>query len=204
MATACLNYFYDEVKLIKQAKGRLRKIYIYAWFGTLVIFSSQAFFSLRSAYLLTEDKYYPSRAVVYLQIEMPKGNIFSEYGWGGYLNWKLPQKRVFIDGRMPSWKWEANIPGEENYVMKVYTGILRGDTDFRPVFEKYNIDTVLWPRSKRKSFFNTLEEGLTNLLREFGLAPKEYDFIEELKKDGWEKTYEDSVATVYQRQKAGF
>ena len=198
MATACLNYFYDEVKLIKQAKGRLRKIYIYAWFGTLVIFSSQAFFSLRSAYLLTEDKYYPSRAVAYLKAEMPEGNIFSEYGWGGYLIWKLPEKRVFIDGRMPSWRWDKNPEGELGNAFDTYTKLLGGKIDYKEIFNNFNVDTVLWPKVVAKGAIDILAEKIENFFVKDDEKEK-FDFLEQLEKDGWEIIYEDSVSAIYRK-----
>ena len=32
-----------------------------------------------------------------------KGNVFAMYEWGGFLIWKLPDIKVFADGRTPSW-----------------------------------------------------------------------------------------------------
>lgn len=196
MTTACLNYFYDEVKVIKQGKERFRKVYIYAWFGTLVIFSSQAFFSLRSAYLLTEDKYYPSRAVAYLKTEIPAGNIFSEYGWGGYLNWKLPQKRVFIDGRMPSWKWKKPAEGELGNVFDTYAKLLEGKIDYKEVFNNFKVDTVLWPKVVAKGAIDILAEKIENLFVKDD-EKEEFVFLEQLGKDGWEIVYEDTVSVIY-------
>lgn len=199
MTTACLNYFYDEVKLIKQAKERLRKVYIYAWVGTLVIFSSQAFFSLRSSYLLTEEKYYPASAVTYLKAETQEGNIFSEYGWGGYLNWKLPQKRVFIDGRMPSWRWDKNPEGELGYAFDTYTKLLEGYIDYKEVFNNFKVDTVLWPKVVARGTIDKLAERIENFFVKEGIEKEEFDFLEQLEKDGWEKVYEDSVSVIFRK-----
>jgi DNA-directed RNA polymerase subunit RPC12/RpoP len=52
---------------------------------------------------LREDVYYPKKAVVYLKNNLPQGNIFAPFGWGGYLVWHLPEKKVFISGQMPHW-----------------------------------------------------------------------------------------------------
>jgi hypothetical protein len=43
--------------------------------------------------------YYPVQAVDYLLDSGRDGNIFSDYGWGGYLDWRLRDNKVFIDGR---------------------------------------------------------------------------------------------------------
>ena len=47
---------------------------------------------------------YPLGAVKYLHENPIEGNMFNEYNWGGFLIWQYPEKKVFIDGRMPSWK----------------------------------------------------------------------------------------------------
>ncbi|HEY3342856.1 MAG TPA: hypothetical protein VGK81_12595, partial [Anaerolineae bacterium] len=47
----------------------------------------------------------PLAAVGYLKANsQPDDLIFNEYSWGGYLIWNLPEHKVYIDGRMPSWQ----------------------------------------------------------------------------------------------------
>lgn len=44
---------------------------------------------------------FPAGAVEYLKRERPPGPLFNDYGWGGYLIWRLyPDYRVSIDGRV--------------------------------------------------------------------------------------------------------
>lgn len=42
---------------------------------------------------------YPVRAVSWMKRHKVSGRIFNEYSWGGYLDWELPESRIFIDGR---------------------------------------------------------------------------------------------------------
>jgi hypothetical protein len=42
---------------------------------------------------------FPTRAVAYLKQHPVAGPMYNTYGFGGYLIWALPEKRVFIDGR---------------------------------------------------------------------------------------------------------
>jgi hypothetical protein len=43
---------------------------------------------------------YPAGAVEFIQRTRPPGPLFNDYGWGGYLIWRLyPDYRVSIDGR---------------------------------------------------------------------------------------------------------
>ena len=46
---------------------------------------------------------YPCGAINFLK-ENPQyknDNIFNEYSWGGFLIWAMPEKKLFIDGRLP-------------------------------------------------------------------------------------------------------
>jgi len=101
---------------------------------------------------LSEEKYYPVKAVKYIQNNPPQGNIFAPFGWGGYLIWKLPEKKVFIDGRMAYW---------EN-VLDEYIKIVTLQSPFEKYASSYNIRMVLVQKSKT-SFVN-----LASHLKEIG------------------------------------
>lgn len=62
-------------------------------------------------------------------------NIFNEYAWGGYLDWQLSETKVFIDGRMASWRVKGG-----THILADYLEISEGNC---AVFDKYNIKTVL-------------------------------------------------------------
>jgi hypothetical protein len=194
-----LGLISKEAAAIKYGSQRFKKFLGFGFLAALVIFFAEFGIFLIKGSDLGEQNFYPKEAVAHLSSNVPSGNLFSDYGWGGYLIWKLPEKKVFIDGRMPSWRWEAGIPQEENYVMKVYTQILNGDRDFRPVFQKYNVGTVLWPKGEKNSFLKDLDKKFMPLLQKFGWDRKDFDFVEELKKDGWKVVYEDEVSVVYQK-----
>ena len=44
-------------------------------------------------------KFLPVEAVEFIREDMPTGNLFNSYNWGGYLIWALPETSVFVDGR---------------------------------------------------------------------------------------------------------
>ena len=52
-------------------------------------------------YCSNYDIKYPCKAIKFL--EGKKVNIYNRYEWGGYLIWKLPKAKIYIDGRMPAW-----------------------------------------------------------------------------------------------------
>ncbi len=76
---------------------------------------------------------HPYEAVQKIKQEGLKGNMFNEYSWGGYLIWKLPEHKVFIDGRMPSWRDETGYSIFEEYLE------MKKRTASSDEWDKYNI-----------------------------------------------------------------
>ncbi len=63
------------------------------------------------------------------------GALYNEYGWGGYVIWKLyPARRVYIDGR-------ADVYGDAFMEESLQT--LNGERNWRAPLERYNVGTVL-------------------------------------------------------------
>lgn len=128
---------------------------------------------------------YPQNAVKYLESNLPKGNLFAEFGWGGYLDWKFPQKKVFIDGRMNSWRFHS-VSNESSWIFKDYMKIAHNG-DYQELFEKYQIDTVLLP---------------INNLNPQTFVKNQKPFLKlttNLKRDGWKEIYSDEVAVILQK-----
>ena len=99
-----------------------------------------------------ENKKYPLHAMNFIKTHLPQGNIFTIYEWGGYFDWKLPEKRVFIDGRMPSFRHTAPNKMESDYVFKEYTkGIYGKKKDFAKILKKYHIQMVVMPKHKESN-----------------------------------------------------
>ena len=82
-----------------------------------------------------EGETYPAAAVEFLRAHPESGAIYNEYGWGGYLIWKLyPQREVYIDGR-------ADVYGDT--FMEEMLGTMTGERDWREPLERYGVRTVL-------------------------------------------------------------
>ena len=107
---------------------------------------------------------YPEKIAAYLELNPCQGNIFNDYNYGGYLIWKLPSQKVFIDGRMPSWK-QYNVD-----YFGLYDNTIKSTTTRAYVFSKYNIRCVLWNSSPdSKKFLTALKnEGWNTILKEPG------------------------------------
>lgn len=192
-----INNFYLQVSKIKGGLVRFKKVYKIAWIATVLVIAVHTILDFKEVAILKEGVFYPKDAVTYLNQHLPSGEIFSEYGWGGYLIWKLPEKKVFIDGRMPSWRWQSGSDFEANAAIDDYNDILKGKLEYQVVFDKYGIDTVLWSTPKRESpldkFFGKIEKMV------FKKDEEDFDFIQQLEKDGWRKVFEDNTSLIYKR-----
>ncbi len=199
-----LGYFYNDIVNIGKSKfknvriERFKKIYTYLWIYTLLALIFTTYFSFRNARLLSETNFYPRSAVNFLKNHNAKGEIFSDYNWGGYLIWKYPEKKVFIDGRMVTWKWQANIPAESNYIMGEYIDFINGTRDFDDEFKKYNIHTVLWPNRQAISLINTFEIYIRSLVSDERVK-NVFDVHKYMVDKGWKLIYKDNVASIYQK-----
>ena len=179
-----IGTFRREIGSNRQKLFRLRLFY--AVFFTIVLVL--VFFQIKADYLAaktrSEDSYYPKRAINYLSSHVPDGQIYSSYEWGGYLDWKFPQKKVFIDGRMASWRQKSSNL-EAGYVFGDNNSLMQLKLSLPKVFKKYHIDTVLLPR-------DWLVERKNDATWE--IASK---FVKELKKNKFREVYQDKVAIVY-------
>jgi len=161
-----------------EVKQRLDWFYGLMMGVSLLVLAVQGGVELWGARQVSEERFYPIKAVEWLKSKPVKGNLFSDYGWGGYLIWKLPEKKTFVDGRMPSWKRPSGSAFED------YLDIVWREKDFGPVFELYGVEAVLWPKRYSDWFKNS----------------KEKSFPDRLEIAGWEKIYEDRVSVIYNKQ----
>jgi len=187
------NLFLEEVRSIPLAQIRWEKAYKGLIILTSFLIIPSTFILLGPQHMSTEDEFYPSAAVGYLKKYQTSGRVFSSYNWGGYLIWKLPEKKVFIDGRMPSWRWDTSNPQDSDYAYSDYEGILAGRLSFQKEAFKYNIDTVLWPKHA-----NYKDSGIKKYLSSLlGTKPQEDILVKQLDKMGMKIIYQDKVAVIY-------
>lgn len=135
------------VYIVKTIVGEeLRRIISRGWF--LAIFAAAGFFIAKqqippvwensfSLEKLAENGGYPLGAVKYLRENPLSGNMFNEYNWGGFLIWQLPEKKVYIDGRMPSWRVNGFSIFEE------FNNTVHYNEGWEKTLEKYNISFAL-------------------------------------------------------------
>jgi hypothetical protein len=108
---------YENIKKDKQALKRAKQFYLVLALVAAIVFIQEAGVVLWQV-AAGKGISYPVKAVEFLKQNNFEGRLFSNYGWGGYLIWKLPGEKVFIDGRMPSWRWKAPT-GESDWALKL-------------------------------------------------------------------------------------
>ncbi len=205
MTSEAIGYFFAQVAKIPEGERRFR-IMGRALGVLALLFCLPTFWpTISSLGGVGGTSMYPDKAVSFLSTHQPKGEVFSVYGWGGYLIWKNPSKKVFIDGRMPSWRWQANLTSESNYAFSDYNKFVDNKVAFSKVIRKYHITTFLLPlpgESKRDVVTNKIVEFGSKVLhlplqKEIGYR----HLVNEAKKAGWVVVYKDDTAIIYQDKK---
>ena len=106
-------------------------------FAILLMIAAVAYYWPREPGLQrsVEDQY-PIQAISYLQAHPPSGPVVNYYLWGGYINWKDPNLKVFVDGRADIFDYTG--------VLKDYLSLLQLE-DPQTLLDKYKARYVLFP-----------------------------------------------------------
>lgn len=122
----------------------------------------------------------PCGGVGFMLTQKP-GRIFNAYEWGGYLIWKLPKFKIFVDGRMPSWDTtsESSLPqnwrGKSPYT--IYIETLQAQSGWEEILKNYQTDYVM---IQKRSYLDLV-------------------LIENQEKYGFKNIYTDDYASIYKR-----
>lgn len=189
ITVVCLEKVYEEIKNDKEALRRGKFFYTILVVVAIAIFVTDAG---AMVWKIANHRYfeYPKEAIDYLMKNEIKGKLFGDYGWGGYLVWKMPNEKVFVDGRMPSWRWKAP-KGESDWAFREYGKVLDGD--FETIFKKYDVRVVVW-RTFDEDQDSKKFEWLIKILGG-GEAKKPLGKL--LVEKGWHKVYGDNTAEVF-------
>ena len=182
----------ENVKILFSGAGK--------WIILLLAFSLlfSGFYQVTRG-LLKENyhSFYPQKALPFLKTLPLSENLFNEYGWGGYLIWKMPERKLFIDGRMPSWRKGGQ------FVFGDYVKIIKAEQDFQELLDKYDIKIMLLKNDKTEEprVENRLPDFLKRqkwLLKTLGLSPSK-NLYQELVNSGWQIIYQDGTAVILRR-----
>jgi len=135
---------------------------------------------------------YPYGAVNFLKEHQKYDNlkIFNNYDWGGYLIWTMPEKKLFIDGRLPMLPFAGHTFLEEYYEFfdknKVGKKISQYDIGLILINNKERYIRLDW---FEKFFLMIKEEDLNN--------KKNYlkDYLNA--SPDWRLAYKDEISNIY-------
>lgn len=167
-----IDQLFTDSKKKKEMIQRLNQSQRFASGLIIVFFAANIYLQIVNFQIL-KVFHYPDQAIAFLKTHPENGELFSIYNWGGYLDWQYPEKKVFIDGRMAIWHWNAPSP-ELDAAYTTYRNITGLKTSFEPVFTAFHICQVLYPNDPDP-------------------------FLDALKAKGWRQVYQDSVAVIYQK-----
>jgi hypothetical protein len=118
--------------------------------------------------------------------------IFSRYGWGGYLIWNWPEKKLFIDGRLPQYSFNGHTLLQEYFVF-----FDEGKTEEK--LDEYNIELVLFDRERtfkvnwfERIFLGIKQEDIDNYTN-----PLE-EYLKD--SDNWKLVFSDQNSLIYVRK----
>lgn len=135
---------------------------------------------------------FPCGAVQYLKEnpELQQAKIFNSYDWGGYLIFTYPENKIFIDGRLPQYKFA------EHTLLEEYLDFFDIEKT-KEKLEKYGINLIVY-RKQNKPKNNWFEEHVL-LMKEKGKVDKE-DFPQLLDESPeWKKVFEDNISIIWQK-----
>jgi len=126
------------------------------------------------------------------------------YGWGGWLEWNFPEKKAFIDGRMPHWK-----KAQGNSAMEDFTAVFYGkDTEREEALLRRQPTMILMPNFSPPKSANFWERHLPlwakNMVLElskiftFGEPPTL--LTQWFSDHGWHVAFEDNSAVILTKE----
>jgi hypothetical protein len=127
-------------------------------FVILLMIGAAAYFWPRDAKLQAAvEQQYPVQAVFYLESHPPQGPVLNFYLWGGYINWKDPNLKIFLDSRVDIFEYSG--------VLQDYLDLL-SLTQSEKVLEKYRIRYVLFPPDEPLTYVLARDPGWKVLYRD--------------------------------------
>lgn len=203
--TQALYVFYKEIPKNKVFLEKIRFIKKALVFILILIFLTESTLSILRAYVGSEKIFYPIKAINSLKKQNTKGKIFTIYDWGGYMVWKLPQEKVFIDGIMPFWKQDKVPNGESKNAFADYNKMLSEKTFFQETVNKYDIKYFLLPEylppkvsgSDTGSFYQQAKSIFEDLISN---ARNKSLISLDLTKFGMKKIYDDGQSVIYENK----
>lgn len=130
-------------RFIKESAQKILLVYFYLFL--LILSIPRITSTILTIFINTSiDEYcslpipkYPCKAITHIPAEAK--NVYAAYEWGGFMIWKKPDVKVFVDGRMSAWKDSET----HMYPYQTYLYIIQAQKGWNEILAKYNTDTLL-------------------------------------------------------------
>lgn len=177
--------FFDNLK-----KNRIIKFYLVAG---IILTSLNLIFLTNFNQNPFDNKHYcgifPCGASQFLKNNQDKNRLFNAYDWGGYLIWTNPEQKIFIDGRLPQYKFANHTLLEE------YLEFFK-ENKAEEMLNKYQIDRILYKKPIEPPI-NKFEKVILAVTDQ---EKDQYFFQNYLKNSAdWKKVYEDEICMIYDK-----
>jgi hypothetical protein len=130
---------------------------------------------------------YPCAAIQYIKASgLQDKKIFNNYDWGGYLLWTWPEKKIFIDGRLPQ------LPLNGKTYLEEYDEILNSDNP-QKILDEFGIELIL---SKKEKLYNL--SWIEQKIFKVKIKPSKNNFNNYLENSlQWKEIYSDRTSRVF-------
>ncbi|MFA6514086.1 MAG: hypothetical protein WCT50_02210 [Patescibacteria group bacterium] len=177
------------------------KVAYYNWLKYLVVFCGCLIAIVQfSATHFTQTPFssfcynYPCEAIDFLKnnSQYNDDKILNNYDWGGFMIWAIPERKLFIDGRLPQVEF-ANW----TLIQEYYNFFSAGNNQSEKL-DEYNIKLILMSAEDKQITAKKWEKIF------FGIKDSDLRAVNHLRKylddeNGWEVIYQDKVAKIYFR-----
>jgi len=121
--------------------------------------------------------------------ELKNLKILNDYNWGGFSIWVYPEKKIFIDGRLPQYEFEDHTLFQE---YKKFSS----KEDIEKMLEKHDIQLV-HIKKPNDIKLNWFDSNLLGIKKERVSNTNNYlkDFLDSSQK--WELIYTDNISEIY-------
>jgi hypothetical protein len=101
---------------------------------------------------------WPVRGLAALQKRPCAGRLLADYNFGGLVIWQVPGTKVYIDGRMPSWRGDDGHGHEVSYLAN-YARVVNEAEFARAEIDRYGVKCVLWDKQRGRLIKQLVAEG---------------------------------------------
>ncbi|MFH0755507.1 MAG: hypothetical protein V1910_02470 [bacterium] len=187
--------FFDLKEISKKLPHQLFLVKTYLIIALLLLITNQFLkINFTSDPFLSFNKNYPQKATIFLKNNPQYDNLklFNPYGWGGYLIWTLPERKLFIDGRLPQYSFKKHTFLEE------YCEFFDKEKIEKKLNE-HDIQLILLDIKEKKYHFNWFEKYFLNFNEEKINKNMNENFLRDYLNNSneWEGVYKDELSNIY-------